>query len=456
MPVNSVHPIYYSFQGDWVQCRDAYAGQKAIKAAGQKYLPKLGGQTESEYLAYKDRALFYSITAKTVGALVGMALSRAPVTKYPEGMTKYFNESTGTQFMEHYQKTLTEVTLMGRYGILVDRPVDGGDVMLTPYLTENIINWKLNDAGLPTMVMLLESELDITVTDEYDVKFVDRYRKLYIDPVDGVYRVQVFDDKMQVRGNPITPMLGGKVMTEIPFYVVTSNGITWDLEKPPIQDIVDINISHYRTSADLEHGRHWTGLPTPVVSGVDSSSVLKIGSQTAWILPNENARAYMLEFTGQGLQSLEKALAEKQSQLASMSSRLLDNSKRGSESPDTVRLRYASETASLMVIVRSIESFFNVVYKMVAMIEELDPNEVSIQLNKEFLDAKLSSAEIRELINAYLEGAISKETLVFNLRRGDLLSSVRSDESEIDFLSSSEIKRLKELANESQVPTGNA
>jgi hypothetical protein len=252
-------------------------------------------------------------------------------------------------------------------------------------------------------------------------------------------------------------MLGGKEMRYIPFYVVNPNGISWDIESPPMLDIVDINISHYRTSADLEHGRHWTGLPTPVVSGVDSTSVLKIGSQSAWILPNAEAKAYMLEFTGQGLQSLEKALAEKQSQLASMSSRLMDNSKRGSESPDTVRLRFVSETATLISIVRSIEAFINTIYKAVADVEGANPDDVIIQLNKEFLDTKLSSAEIRELVSAYLEGAMSKETLVFNLRRGDLLSSVRSDESEIDFLIASEAERkLKEKQNAVEISGGNA
>ena len=452
----SVHPQYDEYKGDWQQCRDAYKGQKAIKARGAKYLPKLGGMTESEYLAYKERALFYSITAKTVTAMVGMAMSRQPVLKYPDEMKPYFEDAGGIQMTELYQKTLVETILMGRVGVLVDRPVTGGDILLATYITEAITNWFLDSMGKPTLIVLAESIESVDANDPFSVSFVKQYRKLFINAA-GVYQVELYDELDQQIGVTITPTLGGRELNYIPFYVVNPNGISWDVESPPMLDIVDINISHYRTSADLEHGRHWTGLPTPVVSGVDGTSVLKIGSQAAWILPNENAKAYMLEFTGQGLQSLEKALAEKQSQLASMSSRLMDNSKRGSESPDTVRLRFVSETATLVSIVRSIEAFINTIYKAVAEIEGANPNDVTIQLNKEFLDTKLSSAEIRELVSAYLEGAMSKETLVFNLRRGDLLSSVRSDESEIDFLIKSEVERKKkEKQNAVEISDGNA
>ena len=144
MPVNSVHPSYREYSGDWANCRDAYDGQKAIKAKGTVYLPALGGMTTTEYNAYKERALFYSITAKTVGAMVGMALSRAPVLKYPEEMEKYFKDVEGIQFIEAYNAVLRELLLIGRIGVLIDRPVSGGDILLSYYKTEHIINWRLN------------------------------------------------------------------------------------------------------------------------------------------------------------------------------------------------------------------------------------------------------------------------------------------------------------------------
>ena len=70
--------------------------------------------------------------------------------------------------------------------------------------------------------------------------------------------------------------------------------------------------------------------------------------------------------------------------------------------------------------------------------EGLEEASVSIKLDKEFLDARLSSAELRELVGAYISGGISKETLVYNLRRGDLLSPDRKDMEEVNALIAAE------------------
>jgi len=256
--------------------------------------------------------------------------------------------------------------------------------------------------------------------------------------IDGAYYVYVFNEKgeqLQV----ITPTVNGRPMDHIPFYVINPLGVSMDVQRPPMIDIVELNLSHYRSSADLEHGRHFTGLPTPVVTGVEAGSELHIGSSKAWVIPDPQGQATYLEFTGQGLQSLEKALTEKQSQMASMSARLLDNSKRGSEAAETVKLRYMSETATLVTVVRSVQEGMAHVYAEVAeMIGEPRP---SIEMNKEFMDPKLTAQELTSLTKAYLEGAMSKETFIYNLRKGDIISSTRTDEQELASLEASETAR---------------
>ena len=431
MPINSQHPKYVKFASKWQRCRDAYDGQDAIKARGVAYLPRLSKQTQQDYQAYKERALFFSITDKTIGALVGMTMLRTPVIVMPDNMSPYYLDDQGVQFYELLAVSVSENLLMGRIGILVDRPADGGNPLPLQYTTESIINWDTNDKGEPVFVMLTETVLK-EGADRYQKKEELQYRELKLE--NGVYTQQVYDSRMQPVGPPIIPTNLGLTMDYIPFYVVTPYGIGFDVDKPPMLDLVDINISHYRTSADLEHGRHFTALPTPVISGGDTTSELRVGSQTAWILPDPNARAMYLEFTGQGLQSLEKALAEKQGQLASMSARMIDNSKRGSEAPDTVRLRYASETASLTMVVRATEAVFMKVYQTIAVMTGEDPNQVKIQLNKELMDVRMTGTELLNMVKSYIEGGMSAETLVFNMRRGDIMAIDRSDDEEISTL----------------------
>jgi hypothetical protein len=78
------------------------------------------------------------------------------------------------------------------------------------------------------------------------------------------------------------------------------------MQDPPILDLVNLNLAHYLINADYQHGCHFTGLPTPVVSGYEAkeNEKLYIGSAVAWVFPNPEAKATYLEFTGQGLGAL--------------------------------------------------------------------------------------------------------------------------------------------------------
>ena len=45
MPVNSTHPDYDGALPAWLRARDVLAGEDAVKAGGEKYLPRLDSQT---------------------------------------------------------------------------------------------------------------------------------------------------------------------------------------------------------------------------------------------------------------------------------------------------------------------------------------------------------------------------------------------------------------------------
>lgn len=422
MPINSTHPSYDHYKEDWRNARDAVAGQRAIKAAGTRYLPSLSGQNDTEYKSYKERALFYSITSKTLSALVGMITEKQPITQYPPTMARYFQDDYGPQFLELLSMAASELMLTGRFGILVDRPADGGAPYLTPYTTEDIINWRVDSSGDLTMLVLRETYWSAE-DDEYEMTLKTRYRELRTDS--GQLAIRTFEEtaKGYESSGPLSTIVNtGQVMTTIPFICATSIGLGIEPVKPPMTDIVDINISHYRTSADLEHGRHFTGLPTPYIVGAESQKSMRIGSTTAWIIPNPAAKVGFLEFNGLGLASLEKALNEKQAQLASMSARMIDNSSRGSEAAETVRLRYMSEVSGLKVTAKVTESLLNAVYRLIAAMEQTD-GEVSVKLDTDFLESSMTAAELKAWFEVYQAGGISKELFVYALRRGQKIDN---------------------------------
>lgn len=423
------HPDYLAYLPDYQMIRDCFRGARAIKNAGMVYLPQLSGQSKEDYDNYKNRALFFPITGKTATTMVGLATTKPPKTEYPETMAPYFSDTEANyQFTEFYVSVFTEVVLMGRYGVLIDAPETEGEPTLVPYITENVVNWKFNSNGQLSSLLLREHKL-VEGDTRFETKSVCQYRHCFLSP-EGQYQIEVLNDELEITQGPIIPLFSGVAIEFIPFTPFGSSGIHFNVDKPPMMDIATINISHYMSSADLEWGRHLTGLPTPVVSGVDSSTSLKIGGTTAWVLPPPEAKAYFLEFQGQGLQSLEKAMVEKIGLMASVSARLIDNSTRGSEAAETVRLRYMSESASLIHVLNAVESGLTMMYNMLARLGK-HAGPVTILFSREIIGLGIAFKDLKTLFEGYMQGSISKETLVYNLRRLEAIDPNRSDADEL-------------------------
>ena len=85
MPVNSNHPEYDATLPAWVRARDVLAGEDAVKAAGEKYLPRLDSQSEQEFGNYVRRACFFGATARTLDEYLDLVFRRTPALALGEG-----------------------------------------------------------------------------------------------------------------------------------------------------------------------------------------------------------------------------------------------------------------------------------------------------------------------------------------------------------------------------------
>lgn len=448
MPVNIANSEYNEGLPKWTRCRDAIDGTDAVKAAKERYLPKMESMSVNGYNGYVKRALFDNMSTRLLQGFSGIITRRAPELEYPDEMAPHFEDATltGKSFLELFKLVTDEILTTGRAPLLVDKPTGGGRAYIIPQKAEQLINWSQNGNDPMSLAVLEEMHVGHAVGDQFVPEYTTQYRALIL--TNEGYVVQIYRmpaGTVTTRGinsngsvyhnnatktpdliQTFSPNIKGVPLKEIPLIVITPLGVDLDVMKPPVLDIVDVNLSHYRSSADLEQGRHWVSLPVPIVSGVEADTVLKVGSETAWILPDKDARAYYLEFQGQGLKSLENALAEKQSQMVQFSSRLMDTSTRGSEAADAVKLRNMSDSASLTSLAYAIEAGLNKAYKTIAVWEELDPDSVNITLNKDFVNTTLTAADINAYVDAYLNKTIDEETFLFNLKRGDQLPPGKS------------------------------
>lgn len=449
-----VHRLYTKFQPQWLRVRDCLEGQDTIKAKGVTYLPKLSGQSTEEYEAYKYRAVFFGISSRLLNTNVGVIVRRTPTVKYSEAMEPYFTiDNINVLSFDELRRIITrELGSVSRVATLIDV---NNDMPIPKVInTEAIINWSENDQTGEIISILLATDVITTDPDTFTETANTVYYKLHLAPWTEdankmVYTVTNMDANKDEIGS-VQPALRGVPLTYIPFFCVNPFGVNINPVKATMVDIVDINLSHYLTSADLENGRHFVGLPTPWVTGGTAETKLRVGSETAWIIPNDKAKVGFLEFLGQGLDSLSKALQEKQGQMSQFSAQLMDTSTRGSEAEGTVRLRYSSDAANLTDIAISTESCLKLTYNAIAdWLGEVRPE---IELNKDFLSTKMSHNELIALTNSLVEGSITEEVFFYNLERGEMMPN---DADKAAFVKAIKDKQAKIKAAEVKIKFNN-
>lgn len=462
MSVAAVHPDYKTQEPQTRKCRVAIEGEDAVKAAGQEILPKLGGMDESEYQAYKARALFFTATYRTVIGLAG-TIMRKPLTfdKIKEDDDLILHAGINDEdFNTLATKSCVETLGVGRVGLLVDAGKASQDPYVATYTSENITNWRYNEIGgkrILTLVVLKEEYEKQDSADFFTVEKKTQYRVLSLKKsnaeadaaipaageetgliyVQEVWReIEITDDNKdgwEVVEESTPTMAGNRPIDFIPFRIILADPNAEAIGKSPVLDLVNVNMSHYRTSADLEHGRHFTSLPTPWASGFDvpNGGKLQIGGSTAWLAQDKGATAGYLEFTGAGLGSLEKALQEKEKMMAVLGARLLEQQTLDSEAAETVKLRHQGEGSVLSSLALLVEEGLNAVLNWLLRWRS-EATEAKVTVNKDFDVISIDHQMVLALMQSMQAGAISWNTFFYNIKKGELIPDDVTEEDEYE------------------------
>lgn len=445
--VDTRHKDYDKFSPKWKRARDAMAGQDAVHAARQQYLPKLRDQEDEDYSAYLKRAGFYNATWRTVSGLLGMLFRKPPGAELPAAVETFAKDidMAGMSLDTFARKAALEVIGLGRVGIMVDHPAvenvsgislaaaesQGMRPMLKCYKAETIINWKyarIRNFWMLSMVVLEETVEE--AENEFKAKSVMQWRVLDLDEA-GAYRQRIFRKAVGVSdfeqiGDDVYPMIAGKRIEFIPFFIVGTDGIDSDLDEPPLIDLIDLNLSHYRTNADYEHGCHFTGLPTLFLKGfVDSEGgtpSFYIGSQAAIVAAHTEADGKYIEFTGQGLSSLRENLDRKETQMAVIGARMLFAEKRQVEAAETASIHRQGENSVLAALAQAISDGLTKALTVFTQWAGAS-GTVSYELNRDFNPALLGAQDVTAYMKAVQSGLMSEESFFTLLQRGDVVDS---------------------------------
>jgi len=472
MPVSDQHKLYTNNKDKWQLVRDAVAGSDAIKAArrsdssndlagihniaGSRYLPPPNpsdNSTENKerFDAYKTRASFVNFTGHTKDGFVGMICRKPSIIELDQSIQHIVDNSDGAglSFQGLIQSIISNVLDVGRHGLLADFPMSEGGTQaqtgdlkafVKEYPAESIVNWRteiINGKPVSTMIVLAEETEKIAV-DGFSSECVTFHRVLFLD--EGIYKQNLYDEDGELiffsdedgEPNPdIIPLMSdGSPWREIPFIFVGSEDNSPSPDKAPLYDLAEVNIAHYRNSADFEESSFMVGQPTPVFTGLTQgwvNDVLKsgvqLGSRTGVLLP-DGANALLLQASANQMPSA--GMEMKETQMVKIGAKIIVDAG-GVETAEAAKIRFAGQNSKLGRIVSNTEDALLIVSEWLTLFMG-GSGESEIDINREFYDASVNPQLLVAQMQLLDRGVIAKSDMRTSMRKSGQIAHDRMDE----------------------------
>lgn len=469
MPASTQHTDYISNLQRWELVRDCVEGEDAIKlrrdrsgslalgvglltADGTRYLPAPNARDSSQenlerYLAYRLRASFVNFTGFTKEGLLGMVFRKPAVIELPTGL-EFLNDNAdggGTGITQLLKDGIGDSLETGRYGLLTDYPEAPAGLTqaqvaerklqatISTYPAESIVNWRFETVGTVTMLTLVTlKELVDIPKDDFEVEQVTYHRALVL--IDGTYAQQLYDEDDKPIGDMIIPTKSdGTTWKNIPFQFIGSQNNDPTPDKSVLLDLANVNVSHYRNSADYEESSFMVGQPTPVITGLTQSWVddvmkggVMLGSRTAILIPGEGS-ASLLQADPNSMP--ETGMQRKEQQMIMIGARIIQDSS-GVETAEAAKIRFGGQNSKLAMLAGNWDEALTQAIKWAGEFQGTS-DEVKVETNKQYFDATLAPQEVAAGVQLLDRGTIAHSDLRGRLRKTSWIEHDRTDE-EID------------------------
>lgn len=446
MAIDSKNPGYALRVEDWIQLRDCYDGERAVKDADTKYLPATQGQEHDgmsanapgrrNYDAYKARSVYRNFVRDAVEDLVGIMHRKPPAIEVPARLEPMLEHGTvdGEPLALLLRRINQAQLLYGRFGLLLEAP-DGANAadalpFIAPYSALRIINWDSGarrTGGMRELEIVVLEETELSRGESFEFVQVRQFRVL---AAGGQTQFLQADEAAQarrgaagqyavavVRGEGaseptaadfIVPQIAGRALDRIPFTFVNVSDLLPEVDQPPLLGLSNLSLAVYRGEADLRQALFAQGQETLVVIGrsqPDADEETRTGAGAVLDLPMGGDAKYV-GVEAKGLTTLKETIQADRDEAAHHGGRLLMAVEGGeAASGKALGIRVAASTASLVQIARAGAEALATQLRTAAEWIGADPAEVRVEPNTDFAADTMTGRELLELMQARTMGA---------------------------------------------------
>ncbi|AUR91803.1 coil containing protein [Vibrio phage 1.165.O._10N.261.51.B7] len=483
--VDQVHPEYEQNIDRWMQVDDVIEAR--VKCEGTKYLPKpnsqinecapkaeyytFHGQLDNDmynaacmrhigevrandirYEQYKQRAMFYNFTRRTKDGMVGAIFRKDPKVEVPEQLEYLIRDvdGAGTNLTQQSRMVLDQDLRKGRAFLLVDMPssdspaslADVNSGLMVPriqkYEAQDVINWKTQRIGSTVKVcMVVLRERKDVAEDMFSHECEKQYRVLMINS-EGYYEQRLYQDDESYEVYDVR--VNGQRINYIPGYFVGSEENDSTVDGAPLYDLSEVNIAHYRNSADNEESSFIVGQPTLVIApSADFGSPeqfaqanpngVAVGSRSG-INVGAGGSAQMLQASENNL--AKQNMRDKEDQARQIGAELISPSK--NETAEAARIQKGADTSVLSAVAGNVSEAYTDAINMCGRFLGIVPidgysDEIKFELNTDFFLTTMTPQDRAQWTAEIMSGITPRTYYYKQLRKtGDVPADATDDD----------------------------
>ena len=466
MNVDFINDEYTEHLPIWQTIRDCVAGEKAIKDRDRSYSATLKSnnltndnffysspvylpmpnptdnspENMARYAQYLQRASFVGYTGRTLNGMMGMVFRTEPKIELPPEMEYLETDADGTEvgLAQQAEEVARDVGSVGRAGLYTDYPKTNGQVTradvenagmratINFYSAECILDWDCKRFGASTKLTYVKLKEEVCERNsDYVLEKKYRYRCLMLSD-DQVYSVTVYNDSGD-KIESFEPKTGAdKPFDHIPFQFIGAANNRPSIDDAPLQEIADVNIKHYRNSADYEESSFIVGQPTLFMAGMSEGWMkefykdgIPFGSRAGLAGP-QGSSADLLQAQANSMPM--EGMKHKEDQMVALGARVVTNGGQA-ETAEAARIKHEADTSSLSVGVRNINTGYSKALQDVALFTYPGnvPEEIVFELNTQLIDMTLTPEQAEAIVRVWQSGAIDKDVLDSKLKKGGII-----------------------------------
>lgn len=457
----------------WSVVRDVVSGDNALRT--DIYLPQLNAtdasvENVSRNKAYRSRAVWYPATQFTLEGLVGLAFHRDPVTELPTELDYLLEDcdGLGVSLYQQSQSVLQNNLAVGRHGLFVDWSEALGHPLIKAYHAEAIINWRYDivDGKATLRMVILEEEAE-EEEGEWGILLVKQWREIRLNDAGNV-EVRLWREDTGVTKTKRLVAMGtvknevtgeeqiieavelrsrGAVLTEIPFTFIGSNNNDASIDPAPLYGLAQLNLAHFRNSADYEDSVFFCGQVQPWISGLTeqwrdfmqnpfvldangerryTGQKMYIGSRSPLLLP-QGAAFGMAQAQPNSL--AKEAMEHKEAQMVAVGARMIEATKVNKTATGENNDREATTSVLSLCVVNVSEAYQKAIGFCARFMDMKEADYAdAFKIQQDFVQLQANPQLMAELTKSWQSGLLAKNDVRDFFRRLGLIATERSNE----------------------------